>query len=80
MTNVGNTTTNGFTAKIGYKFPIKPSYGVLIGSVQANAADTEMTRYASTPGILTTLGQTYFSKAAETELLRSSPKNKESFA
>ncbi|MGS0646657.1 TonB-dependent receptor plug domain-containing protein [Komagataeibacter melomenusus] len=80
MTNIGNTTTNGFTAKISYKFPIKPAYGVLIGSVQANAADTEMTHYASTPGILTTLGQTYFSKAAETELLRSSPKNKESFS
>ena len=76
MTNIGNTSTNGFTAKATYKFPIKPAYGELVGSAQINAADTELTHYADTPAILTSLGQSYFSKAAETELLRPSPKNK----
>lgn len=80
MTNIGNTSTNGFTAKATYKFPLKPAYGELVGSAQINAADTELTHYADTPTILTALGQSYFSKAAETELLRSSPKNKESFS
>ncbi|WP_338029748.1 TonB-dependent receptor plug domain-containing protein [Gluconacetobacter tumulisoli] len=80
MTNIGNTTTNGFTAKVSYQFPIDPSWGKLVGTVMANAADTEVTHYASTPAVLTQLGQTYYDSLSRNNLLRASPKNKESFA
>ncbi|ACI52073.1 TonB-dependent receptor [Gluconacetobacter diazotrophicus PA1 5] len=80
MTNIGNTTTNGFTGKISYQFPVDPSWGKLVGTVMANAADTEVTHYASTPAILGQLGQTYFDSLSRNNLLRASPKNKESFA
>lgn len=80
MTNIGNTTTNGFTAKLSYQFPLAPRWGVLIGSVQANVADTEVTHYADTPAVLQQLGQTYYDSLSRNNLLRASPKNKESFA
>lgn len=80
MTNIGNTTTNGFTAKLSYQFPLAKRWGVLTGSVQANVADTEVTHYADTPGVLQQLGQTYYDSLSRNNLLRASPKNKESFA
>ncbi len=80
MTNIGNTTTNGFTAKLSYQFPLAPRWGVLVGSVQANVADTEVTHYAATPAVLQQLGQTYYDSLSRNNLLRASPKNKESFA
>ncbi|MBB2171806.1 TonB-dependent receptor plug domain-containing protein [Gluconacetobacter asukensis] len=78
-TNPVDTTTNGADVNATYLWNLANGHSLQFG-FYANVADTEISRYRSTPSILAAYGQQYYNQFAQNDLLRTSPKNRETWS
>lgn len=77
LTNPVDTVTYGGDITADYTIDLG-RYGVLHPTLSLNFADTEISRFRSTPSQLASRGLPYFDNMAQNILLHSAPKNRES--
>ncbi|GLQ83139.1 ligand-gated channel [Gluconobacter sphaericus NBRC 12467] len=78
-TNPVDTVTNGGDINATYLWHLPQGHSLEFG-VYVNIADTEISRYRKTPAILAAYGQSYYNQFSQNDLLRTSPKNRETLS
>lgn len=74
--NLGDTLTNGGELETDYTTRLG-AYGTLRFQFDMNIYDTEVTRFAQAPSVISSMGLQYFNPYAQVNLLKVSPRNKE---